>query len=291
MKIVYGICQEMKKSIISYGFLACVMITWGLLFTVTGYYDTDTGKTYSVLECMFMSGKMLHSQAAFSSIQMVSNISGGFFQMFLPIVAAFPFMPNFCTERRSGLIRFTISRMGKWNYYFTKFFSAILSGGLAVVMGYFLYAIVIYLRFPALSSYSADEIERVLLGSSELMRFLGSVLGVFLYGMISVLLAFLLASFLKNKYLVTCIPFTLMYIYSIYLDKMATNTFGVEGKEKLYDLQVVLNPQTICNVQSIKTGGQWNDTIIYALVWQGILLVITFLLFAFIMNRRCDSGE
>ena len=291
MKIIYGICQEMKKSIISYGFLACVMITWGLLFTVTGYYDTGAGKTYSVLECMMMSKKMINSDYAFSSIQMVSNISGGFFQLFLPIIAAFPFMPNFCTERRSGLIRFTISRMGKWNYYFTKFLSAVLSGGFAVILGYFLYSIVIYLRFPSISSYSSDCIDMVLGGSSELVIFLEGALGVFLYGMISVLLAFLLASFLKNKYLVTCIPFTLMYIYSIYLEKIAANSFGVEGKEKIYDLQTILNPQTVCMVRFLKTGGQVNKPILYALILQGILMVITFCLFAFIMNRRCDSGE
>ena len=284
IKLLYGLKQELKKTIVSYGFLLCTVIIFGLLFTCHVYFDNFTGKTYSTMECiMKFSREQMRENAEFSSYQIVMRSSGGFFQMFIPIIASFPFIPNFCTERTSGLMRFTISRMGKYRYYIVKFISALLGGGFATSIGYLFYIVVIYWYFPGYSSYH-------IVIENELTMLIKAVIRVFFFGVVSTLPAFLFASFIKNKYLVTCIPFTLLYLYNIWITKMENNA-TVNWNETWIDLANILSPKTLSLFPYIVYQGSVSYNIMYSYLLHFGFLIVGFLFFVIIMNRRWDCGE
>lgn len=284
MKLRYGLKQELKKTVVSYGFLLCTFMAFTLLFCCHVYFDNATGKTYSTIECMMkLSREQMKENMSFSSYNIAMQSKGGFFQMFLPIIASFPFIPNFCAERTSGLMRFTITRMGKYRYYIVKFISALLGGGLAVSLGYIFYVLVVYLFFPSYSSYN-------MVTENEWMMLIKAVIGMFFFGVVSTLPAFLFASFIKNKYLVTCIPFTLLYLYNIWLTKIETNAM-VNYNDVLLNLENILSPKTITLFPYMVYKGNISYNIMWNYLLYFVLLIIGFIAFTVIMNRRWDCGE
>ena len=151
MKMINGLAQELKKTIFSYGFFACVLISV-VMFMQTNIYTDPTGKMYSVMESVFIpASKMICQQitanakveanhlankyareysltasvystnACFERKTMFLSVLNSSTMLFVPIIVSFPFVPVFCSERRSGLMRFTITRMGKMRYYFMKY--------------------------------------------------------------------------------------------------------------------------------------------------------------------------
>ena len=142
MKLLSAIKCDLNKSIINIGFAGAVLLTTVLAFTASAYTDLATEKTYSVFESLFTLDKnILRTDPMLSSVLVFRNGLSGYITMFLPIVVAFPFMVSFCAERNNGLMRFTISRTGKLRYYLSKFISALISGGLAVMLGIVVYGI------------------------------------------------------------------------------------------------------------------------------------------------------
>ena len=224
---------DLNKSIINIGFLGAVLITGVLCFTSFAYVDPTTEKTYSVFEALFtLDRDFINEHYEFSSILIFRGAMSGYIPMFLPIIVAFPFMMSFCAERNNGLMRFTITRIGKYKYYFSKFFASLISGGLAVLLGVLFFGVISAIFFPNIESYNipADELNYMLLNNLPVTVF--KILGsAFVYGAISALPAFLLSSFCKNPYIITCVPFLFVYIWNTALDKIANNAFFNENME------------------------------------------------------------
>lgn len=142
LKLLNAIKCDLNKSIINIGFAGAVLLTTVLAFTSSAYTDLATDKSYSVFESLFTLDKnILRTDPMLSSVLVFRNGLSGYITMFLPIVVAFPFMVSFCAERNNGLMRFTISRTGKLRYYLSKFISALISGGFAVMLGIAVYGI------------------------------------------------------------------------------------------------------------------------------------------------------
>lgn len=286
MKTIHIIKTEMKKTIMNPGFFLSVIITFLLQFTTQVYVDGLTGKTYSVLEVLLnLDREILESDYSLSSYFIMKSGLAGYFVMFIPILAAFPFIPNFCAERNSGLIRFTIQREGKFRYYITKFLSAILGGGAAVLLGYILFIAIIYCLFPSIQNYglSADEISMVM-GKEPVIQGILIFLGVFLYGCVSSVPAFCMASFARNRYIITCVPFMVVYLYSSGLTKLIYDGIEENNQRKM-DIGNILKPEQITTLY-------YRDTISrYTLFIQLGFVLIAFLLFVCIMNKRKDLGD
>lgn len=62
------------------------------------------------------------------------GLGSSLFFMAMPILAAMPYGWSYSDERHSGYIYQTITRMGKQSYFFSKYLSVFLSGGLAVLI-------------------------------------------------------------------------------------------------------------------------------------------------------------
>jgi hypothetical protein len=286
MKIIHILKIELWKSIINWGFVFSVLITFCLLFTTQVYTDITDGKTYNVLESYLqLRQDVVYSTPEFASILILQKTLSSYFVMFIPIIAAFPFIPNFCAERNSGLIRFAILRTGKLQYYITKFLSAIFSGGFSVLLGYFLFFLVISATFPSITDYDLPkELLSLYKGSNSMVTIVLAITGVFLYGCVSTIPAFLLAAFVRNRYIITCVPFMIMYLYSSSLTKLIYDSV-IKQNQKLINFYTMLKPESISCLYRQDNISR-NSMLIFLCFG-----VACFLLFVSIMNRRRDYGD
>ena len=201
------------------------MLTFILGFTAPAYSDSTTGKTYSIFEALFsMDRKFVESHSEFAANTLARQGMNGYLTLFLPIIVAFPFMVAFCTERNNGNIRFVIARTGKMRYYFSKFVSCFLSGGLAVLIGLAMFMAAMHLLFPPMSSYNMDiEIYGGAAQQSEFVLNFRYLFSNFLNGAIATMPAFFLSSFCKNPYIITCIPFMFTYVWETVISKLTSS--------------------------------------------------------------------
>ena len=109
---------DLNKSMLNIGYVGAVLLTTLLCFTAKAYTDPNTAKIYTVFECIAKLDKQLFADDySFSSYLIFAKGMSGYMAMFLPIIAAFPFMTAFCAERNGGSMRFTITRTGGLRYY------------------------------------------------------------------------------------------------------------------------------------------------------------------------------
>lgn len=279
---------DLNKTIINSGFIGAVFITFILCFTAYAYIDGATNKTYSVFEALFTLDKnIIQTNSDFASIFIFRKAMSGYITMFLPIIVAFPFMVSFCAERNNGLMRFTITRIGKYEYYFSKFFASFISGGLAVLIGTIIFGLISVIIFPGLSSYnlSPDELEG-LLPEGITVTVIKTLASAFFYGAVSTLPAFLLSSFCKNPYLITCIPFLLTYIWNTTLEKLISKGLEI-GDYEVYDKLSPFYPNAIANLcYSSEFDLAAKKTILFNIIYAAVMLTG----FIFLMNKRKDKG-
>jgi len=226
MSYIKTLRVDLNKTFVNIGFVGAVGLTFLLCFTAPAYVDYNTGKTYSIFEALFsMDRQFIESHSEFAASSLARLGMSGYLTLFLPIIVAFPFMVAFCTERNNGNIRFVIARTGKMRYYFSKFVSCFLSGGIAVLIGISLFMCAMHLLFPPMSSYNMDiEIYGGLAQQqSELVLNFRYLFSNFLNGAIATMPAFFLSSFCKNPYIITCIPFMFTYVWETVISKLTSS--------------------------------------------------------------------
>lgn len=297
MKFFSTLRQDLKKTVGNYSFLVCILITAGLCFTAIAYSNEEKGISVTVLDAiLYKSRAEMLKESSYSLSHIFGAASTGYLPMFLPMIAAFPFIPNFCSERNSGLVRMTIFRTGKYRYYFSKFLSAIIGGGLAVSLGCALYCAISSFFFPLPENYPVD-MQLVEMGVATIptnticikIAFY-TLLGSFCCGALSTLPAFFFASFIRNRYVIVCLPFMITYMYTSLIDKINYNLFTSyteEGFEKAQFVMAFL-PTEVMNCW----GYDHKTNYIIAIITFNVSLVIAALTaFIIIMNKRTDLGE
>ncbi|MFG6394053.1 MAG: hypothetical protein K1W24_07765 [Lachnospiraceae bacterium] len=283
-KIFYGLCQELRTVIFNWNFIFCVIAAFLLYFSCGIYNDINTGRVYSVFECLQkLPEDFLKSNVMFSSYRIVTSSTGGHSQYFAAVITAFPFIARFCEERTSGNIRMVISRTGRRNYYIIKFLTAVISGGFIIFSAWAFFVLAIYIFFPSSSYYGQQQ-------PDEYIIIIKTMAGSFFFGSVSVLPVVFFSSFFKNRYMVTCIPFTLMYLYHMLLDRIAIDSIIIKKLPYGCKLEQILDPVTITLFHYLKYGGHINYNVLYSMVFHGGLMVICYTGFYFILERRWDYG-
>ncbi|MGN1114677.1 MAG: hypothetical protein ACI4RC_06095 [Oscillospiraceae bacterium] len=279
---------DLNKTMFNSGFLGAILITFLLCFTAYAYIDSGTDKTYSVFEVLFSLDKeIIKSDYTMSSIFIFQKSMSGYITMFLPIIVAFPFMVSFCAERNNGLMRFTITRTGKYKYYLSKFFAALISGGLAVLIGVAIFGIISVILFPGLSSYNVSKEELdIVLPEGVLSAALKTLICAFAYGAVSTLPAFLICSFCRNPYLITCVPFLFIYVWKTALEKMTSKGFEI-GDGSIYTKLAPFYPNSLAN---LCLENQFNSTVMKTIIFNVIYIIAVLIGFILIMNKRVDKG-
>jgi len=284
LKILYCLKQDLKKVIFNYGFVFCVLITIGLCFTATLFRDSNNGQEYTVLGVLISFNKnWIKQNVMISPYDVFCNSTSSYLKMFIPIVAAFPFIPNFCSERNSGNIRFTITRTGKFRYYISKFLSSFIGGGLAISLGYIIYGLIVIPIFSSLSELNIGIF--AFFTSFEIFKnVISNIAGMFIYGAVSTLPAFLFASIVRNRYIILCVPFMIIYIYQSIVNRMIIHALSKGKFDKIGEIDA-FSP---FSVQQIFSNIGHRGIIIFLNITYLLIALVLFIVF---MNRRLDSGE
>lgn len=298
MKTLRLMIVSLRKVMTSVGFYACVLLTVLLCFTAQAYYDVAENRNYSVVGVLMeFRREEMFADSQFSAYQILSCISGGWLRLFIPIIAAFPLMPLICDERESKCVRYSVFRTSKFSFSTGSFLTAMISGGLAVLCGFALFAVLVYTLFPNISEYAPelrDSAEWWISGTYPLFEKYGypymialDCLEMFLYGAISAIPALIMTAFMKNKYLVLCIPFFLKYaVMQLHTGILKKAIYNVENvNQKLLDILSVTEPDAMGNIFS------YGETMWRNVVFNAVLLIAAFALYCLVMNRRVDFGE
>lgn len=293
MKFFHTLRQDLNKTVVNIGFLGATLMTCLLCFTAISYRNESTDKSYSVIEAFFtFDREYLQSNYSFASISQFKSGLSSYITMFIPIIVAFPFMITFCAERNNGLMRFTISRTGKLRYYLSKFFAAFIGGGLAVVIGLMIYGIAVYIMFPPFSSYDLEAAHVYIERRSEVTDILQTLSAGFVYGAFATLPAFFLSSFCKNPYIITCLPFMLVYMWNTVISKLSfrarENSTGYD--QSYFDKLTAFRPDSPRYMTDCLFY-EMSDLYKYALWFNGIYLAVMLIGFIVIMNLRIDKGN
>lgn len=302
MQTFYVIQTEMKKVVTSLGFYGCIIITLLVSFTAVLNLNLEKNVEESIINVFMNYNKSeLLSATNFSAYIVFEKGGNSWLSMFIPIIAAFSFIPLFCDQRESKSIRYSAFRVNKFSYNSGNFITAFISGGLAVMIGYALFGIAIYFMFPSLGEYSSgmqtEFVEMLKLQNEGLSNayskvgmpvlVIAQLIEMFLYGAFSAILAFLLASIIRNKYLVLCIPFFLKYMLNQTVTKLYSQIFdNIENpKEILGDIATIINPDAMNSIFN------QNEYIFRIILLNAILFGLAFLSYNIVMNRRLDCGD
>ena len=258
-------------------------MTFLLCFTESVYVDTSDMRSCSVLESLFrFKRSFMESRDSFCSLSVFKRALSGYSAMFLPILASFPFVFSQSAERNSGNIRFSIFRTKRLQFYFSKFISGAVSGGICVMLGVALFGMFSFIAFPGLqhypyldpSFYAPDGV------FAEIMK---KLLSSFIYGCASTLPAFFLSSFCRNRYTILCVPFLTRFMRTTAINKILSDAQDQEIYQKVFPFQ--------CDAPSwihyLKAGAELYSTLAVTLI-SAVLILFGYII---IMECRTDKGD
>lgn len=297
MKIIRNISVSSKTIFTNYGFYICIIFTAVLCICTGIYRDTINGNEYSAIKSLMeFDREFMLNNTLFCSYSVAARGAGSWLTMFIPIISSFAFVPLVCDRIESGFVRFSVFRSSKFSYRTAEFLTACISGGLAVMLGYMLFMGLVYILFPNISEYSSEA--QALL-SEELSyiypeaskhghAFLLAIksLEMFLYGAISAVPSIMLTCFIRNKYLVMCIPFFIKYVVTQTSAKLSATAFSdwENPDTRLSEFASVISPDAVLNSLN-------SPQIRQIFIYNGTLVLTAFLFFIIVYGRRTDCGE
>ena len=155
---------EFKKNIyVPYIFIEIIGIII-LCLSATGETDMN-GKQISIFSLIFQE-LPANTDVLKSALSLWQAGIGGWLVVFAPMLLSMGYILLISEERRNGQIRFHILRSGNWKYCISKLCSGALAGGIVFLIGYALFGLLMLVRFPSIRTFSAEEQEILLMGSS-----------------------------------------------------------------------------------------------------------------------------
>ncbi len=259
---------ELKKNIyVPYIFIEIIGIII-LCLSATGETDMN-GKQISIFSLMFQA-QQANVDVSRSALALWQAGIGGWLVVFAPMLLSMGYILLISEERRNGQMRFHILRSGNWKYCISKLCSGAWAGGIVFLIGYALFGLLMLVRFPSIRTFSVEEQEIFLMGSSISVVIIKKLIGAFLYGMFGSVFGIGVAIVFRDKYMLVCLPFMINYIYQQILTKMATDAMAAEAYEKLTWIET-FRPE---NIMNISFGWNWFLSVILMLAIYAVLLVI-----------------
>lgn len=190
-------------------FWGCVLCVTALSFTAVCYVN-ETGKEYSFWD-LFFEGKIrqifLENDITLESL--IANPISIFMAMFMPILVIFPFLNVFWNEKMTNNYLFRQARIGIRKYIVGSMADAVFSSGLLAVLGRFLHDGILFLIFTSIGK------KPVLSQMAPLLLMKG--VHFFFYGCLVCIPVLFFIALLKNRYIILCMPFILIYLYDLLL--------------------------------------------------------------------------
>lgn len=266
-KLICIVRQELYKTMTNYIFIVSVIGIMLMIMSGTIFTESITTKSYNFFQILTMdSGNraqlLTMYQVTFDRIFLTGT--QGYLWMFVSVFVSSPFVMLMCTAKKNNNIRFEIFRAGKTEYVLAKCISAMISGGLVMSLGYVLFSVGIRVLLPA------DNLIKM---TDYVKRFME----MFFYGMTSTCITYILSGFMRNKYLVICIPFMLNYFMKTWLDR--SKYWG----NKIAEMMRPTAPEYLFSYD--------HDMKNRILIFWICLFLAGIILYRIALERRCDCGE
>lgn len=296
--IYRNIKTNFYKILTGYGFYICVAFTAILCFCTNIYEDFMNGNKYSAISALLtFDREFMLRDTSFCSFEVMKKGTGSWLSMFIPIISAFAFVPLVCDEYEAKSVRFEVIRSSKLCYHVSKFITACLCGGFAVMLGFGLFVVIEYTVFPSISEYDTLLINSYeeglvyqypeLATSGYSVIIVQKLLCMFCYGVVCVAPVIMLTSFIRNKYLVMCIPFFLKYTLNQTCAKLQSQAFSdwENTDTQLLEIVSIINPDALAFIT------EYGENKKLVLIYSGAIILFAFIIYLLLSVRRCDSGE
>ena len=269
--------ENVFKMVSEVSFFAAILAALVLFSTAIVYVEPLGGKEYSVLN--LLAGKNTKKVLADESLNVFGifldgNI--GYMEIFAPIVASIPYISIVSCERMHSNFRFEIFRVGRTTYAFGNLLAAFIVGGFIFCVAYAAYGITLYVIFHGglfhegiiRGGIMREGIIRGGMGSvfmgENVTLIIKKLMGMFIYGGVSVIPTVLISAFVRNKYIVLFIPFMLNYFWNMFLSSV-TIPFSTRYPmvHTIYDY---LFPMKMKDILFVKSSCLITGLSIYALL-------------------------
>lgn len=281
-----AIKNEIKKTLyLPFVCVSCFGILAMCLLSVA--YMGGMGKTYTVIELIVsMDRESMLTDISLNRFAIWKAGLGTWTRLLLPFLLSVGYLYVLSAERQSGAIRTLLFRENHFKYCLSKIVSAIISGGVLLVIGYLLYGLVTVCFFPAPSAYSPDNVSMWM--EIECPRGVGvfilqQIVNVFLYGAFVNVFAAGISIFFVDRYMLLSLPIMLGYVWSQFTQKLQTDALAREDYTFMERIQIFETN----NLLQREWTKNWYATTLFMFV----LYVLVFLLFYIVMKRRGDSGD
>lgn len=298
-KIRHIVKEDLKKMLTSTTFWCAIMafVVISLMGSVARDMENQNHNIFDLL--LNYSKSEIMNEMTVSAKSIIYTGSSSYLWMFAPVIAGMPIIPLLCAERKNKAMRYELYRVGKTRFMFGKLFSSMLSGGMVFMFGYAIFMIAVYILMPikGMSGNTVPEYMDSLVyvhpGFTELYSRYGFILIVaaklvlfFIYGAVSSAFAYMLSSFIMNKYIVLCVPYIFNYILCMFADRQMMRTgFG----ELSRTCQRIIIEVKCSNLEGIFLH-EWAFIKIFCII-HGSLITLCVIVYAIVMNRRCDCGQ
>lgn len=269
-----SILCEIKKSMhLPFFLLSCFGVA--LVCCLSEGYTSNGGKSYMIIELLlFLRKDVMLADPGLNRYDMWVKGIGTWTQLLLPFLLSIGYLSAISNEKLSGANRLMLIRENHFKYSSAKAVSAIINGGIIMLVGYVIFGLLVYLKFPSIYEYSANEVELYLEmypGFQEAVFCFKRCINVFLYGMCANVFAYLVSVFFTDKYILLCLPLMLKYFWGRILMKITLNAMN-KGQETVLNLCSGFQMEAVLNMNGNNPG------------WMALLLTVLIYLCGFCLN-------
>ncbi|MCH5254286.1 MAG: hypothetical protein J1F41_05125 [Lachnospiraceae bacterium] len=253
---MYCMISEIKKSLyIPFFIISCVGVVFICLLSEG--YTSASGKSYTIFELLLsLRRDVMFVDIFLNRYEIWMKGIGVWTQLLLPFLLSIGYLSVVSGEKQKGMNRLLLIRENNLKYSISKVFSAMLSGGIIMFVGYLLFGLVVYAKFPSIQEYSKNDLNRYLefyqgfhQDFHEVSFCFSRCVDVFLYGMCVNIFAYLVSIFFTDKYILFCLPIMLKYIWGQAVIKIELDAMN-KGQETLLNLCAVFRVENILNRNS-----------------------------------------
>ena len=268
---------------------------------LTGTVTKDMGNnSYTIFDLVskFTNEQIMYDMIDASAWGIIYKESGSYLWMFVPVLAGMPLVPLLCAERKNKAMRYELIRVGKTKFVIGKMISSMLSGGLVLMLGYALFSLVIYILMPikgdVQGAYAYLDVmiehhpgfDKIFTKMGFSIILIMKLLLFFVYGAFSALMAYVLSSFITNKYIVLCIPYIANYMICMFVDRQMMRPAFWDNPKWFTDFVQFFKLDCITKIYLFN----WDYIKGFA-IQQLIFLIVGVIIYQVVMRRRCDCGQ
>lgn len=247
------------------------------------YVDSNY-KSYTVMEIFFSPMRQeILSHIDMNWLTVWAGGINGWAQLILPAALSIGYLFVLSEERGSSALRQLLLRENNRSYCASKVFTAMLAGGITLLLAYITYGVICYVAFPSLSCYQTEEVKEYMASyfSGGIGVFIAKqLIKTFLYGIFMNVFAVILSIYMTDKYILVCLPMMLNYGWKQFVT--SGQMVAMErGSNKLNQLLATISPSNIL-VQ------KWDKTQVGTIGLMLFLYAIALLLFINKMKRGRD---